>query len=139
MTPDLARAVPQLLACVPGGGDSPKELANRAIEACERFVQHLSRLLGETAVDMLFARSVVLASHEHPWLRVPDQGLAAQGRAALREALEQQQPAAIVSAFAAMLSALVGLLERLIGQGLVVQLLQEVWPTVFVPEAKDVP
>ena len=138
MIRDFARVAPRLLSRAPGDGDTTHDLAARAVQACERLVHHLARLLGDTAVDMIFARSVVLASKQFSWLRAPTTH-AARGPQALREALESQEPASIVSAFVAVLSEFVGILERLIGEGLVARLLNEVWPTVFVPEAKDVP
>ena len=53
--------------------------------------------------------------------------------------MEQQDPAASIEAFVAVLSTFVGLLERLVGEGLVERLLGEVWPTVFSYPAKDTP
>lgn len=137
--PDLARVAPQILARASGESESPKELAARAVQACEQFVRHTSRLLGDLAVDLLFERSLGLAGNSLAWLRLPKQESAVQVRAALQAALEHQDPASIVGGFVAILSAFVGILERLIGPGLVAHVLYEVWPTVFVPEAKDVP
>ena len=88
---------------------------------------------------MLFERSLRLANNHVPWLRVPKRESAAQGRAELQSALARQDTAAIVAAFVAILSELIGILERLIGPGLVARLLHEVWPTVFMPESKDAP
>ena len=88
---------------------------------------------------MLFERSLRLANKRIPWLVVPKQASAARLRAELQTVLERREAEAIVAAFVAILSELVGILERLIGPGLVARLLYEAWPNVFVPEAKDVP
>jgi hypothetical protein len=82
---------------------------------------------------MLFARSVGIASTRHPWLPV------VPTLPTLRDAMEQQDPATIADAFTAILSNLIDLLKRLIGDGLVDRLLNELWPSVFVQEAKDIP
>lgn len=138
LTRDLARAVPQILEAF-GADESSPDAAARVVLACEQFVRHTARLLGEQAVDMLFERSLQLANKRVPWLRVPKRESAAQGRAELQAALARQDAAAIVTAFVAILSELIGILERLIGPGLVARLLHEVWPTVFAPEVKDAP
>lgn len=69
----------------------------------------------------------------------PPGGDASPGRATstLRDAMENQDPESITEAFVAVLLAFVGLLERLIGEGLVARLLDEVWPAVFTHAAKD--
>lgn len=138
----ISSAARQLVAGKPGESDSSKQVAERAAAACEQFSQHLSRLLGATAADMLVQRSVVLASAKLPWL-APAPSRRPVGAVtttqALRDAMEREEPAAITEAFAIILSELVDLLVRLIGEGLVERLLHEVWPTVFVPDVKDTP
>jgi hypothetical protein len=137
---DLGRAARTLLAGESGDGDSSQQVAERAMQACERLVSHVSRLLGELGGKMLFERSVVVASADHPWLRsTANTEQPASATEALRAALEQQEPESIAQAFVAILAALIGLLKRLIGDGLVERLLNEVWPAVFVHEVKDTP
>ena len=133
MTRELGQAARRILASKPGEGNSSKQVAERASHACEQLTLHLTRLLGKTGVEMVLERSVVLASAALPWLAE------ASTIAALRGVMEHQEPAAITEAFVAILSAQLGLLDRLIGEGLVERLLYEVWPSVFVPEAKDTP
>lgn len=135
MTPHFGQIATKLLDGRPGEENSSKELAGRASDAFEGFAQHLSRLLGRIGVEMLLDRSVALASVEIPWLPKPGSG----SRALLREVMERQEPAAITAAFVAILSALVGLLDRLVGAALVERLLHEVWPAVFMPAGKDTP
>ena len=142
MTSELGQAARRLLAGKPGEGSSSKEIAARAAQACERLAQHLSRLLGGTGVQMLLERSIARASVEFAWLAAARSGassVADDGASALRAAMERQEPQAISDGFVAILSAFVGLLDRLIGKALVERLLHEVWPTVFVPAVKDTP
>jgi hypothetical protein len=138
---EIGNAARRLLAGEPGDGNSSKQVAERATQACERLAKHMSRLLGETGVQMLFARSVVIASVQLPWLRTAPSTTTqpASATSALRDAMEQQEPESIADAFVAILSTLVGLLKRLIGDGLVDRLLNEVWPSVFAYEKEDIP
>jgi len=135
VTPDFGNAARRLIAGEPG--DASDKVAERAAQACERFANHLARLLGTTGAQLLLRRSVALASAQFPWLSVAQ----APGDtvSALRTAMEQQAPELITEAFVAVLSAFVGLLERLIGEGLVARQLNDVWPTVFTHPAKDTP
>ena len=136
MTPGFGTAARTLLAERPGQ-DSSEQLAARAAQVCEQFARHLARLLGDTGVRLLLKRSVMRASEQFPWLAAAP--IAETGAAALRIVMEQQDPESITEAFVAVLSALVSLLERLIGEGLVGRLLAEVWPAVFTHAAKDTP
>lgn len=138
---EVGKAARRLLAGEPGDGHSSQQVAERAIQAYERLAAHLSRLLGETGVQMLFSRSIAIASARIPWLHAARSSAEppASARSALRAVMQEQEPESIADAFVAILSALINLLQRLIGDGLVDRLLNEVWPTVFVPEAKDIP
>jgi hypothetical protein len=137
VTPEFGEAARTLLAGPPGNAESPQHLAERAAQTCERLATHLARLLGDSGVQLLLKRSVVLASHQLPWLASGQTGETVVS--AMRTAMEQQDLESISEAFVAVLSAFVGLLERLIGEGLVQRLLAEVWPTVFPYAAKDTP
>jgi hypothetical protein len=135
VTPDFGQAARRLIAGQPGEGSN--QLAARASQECTRFTNHLARLVGQTGAQLLLRRSVVLASPGIPWLAAAlthDDTLSA-----LRDAMEQHEPASITEAFVAVLSAFVGLLERLIGEGLVARQLDDVWPTVFTHPVKDIP
>lgn len=134
MIQDFERAASTLLA---GEGASSAHLAERAAYACEALSTHLSRLLGETGVRLMFKRSLLGATHRFPWLSVASRSDFSSS--SLRDVLAQQPPAEITEAFVAVMSAFVALLERLIGGGLVERLLDEVWPGVFTHAAKDTP
>ena len=136
--PVTERAARRLLAGQPGDGNSSKHVAERAARACEQLAKHLSRLLGETGVHMLLERSIIAGAARYPWLR-PAGGDGKQAKnpcASLRQAMEPQEPGSISDAFVEVMSTFIGLLKRLIGDGLVERLLNEVWPAVFVPAAR---
>jgi hypothetical protein len=116
-------------------------VVERVMRAYGELARHLSRLLGDMGVQMLMDRSVLLASAQIPWLRQMPTGpnRPMRGAAALRVVMEQQESEAIIDAFVAILTTLVGLLNRLIGDELVNRLLHEVWPTIFEHESKDTP
>ena len=135
MTPDFGQAARRLIAGQPDDGSN--QVAARASQECARFTNHLARVVGFTGAQLLLRRSVVLASRQVPWLAAaltPGDTVAA-----LREAMEQQDPESISEAFVAVLTTFVGLLERLIGEGLVARQLDDVWPTVFTHPVKDIP
>ena len=134
MSPEFGQAARTLLA---RDGGSAAELAELATDACETFATHLARLLGDSGIQMLLKRSMLIASRHVPWL--PTGAPETTTLTELRLAMEQHDTEAITEAFVAFLSAFVGLLERLIGEGLVDRLLGEVWPSVFTLPAKDSP
>lgn len=136
MTPEFAQAARSLIAAPSGDADDSHQATERAVHACERLANHLSRLIGEAGVQLLLKRSIVRTGKQFSWLAAgPPSESTLLG---LRKAMEQQDPETIADAFVAMLVTFVGLLERLIGEGLVTRLLEEVWPTVFANAAKDI-
>jgi len=136
VTDEIADAAKSLVGAREAGTPpSSKQIADRASQACERLSQHLSRLLGEAGVGMLWERSIVLASVAYPWLAASK----SRDVAAFNAAMASQSPDAATEAFVAVLSAFVGLLERLIGEGLMQRLLDEVWPGVFSRDVKETP
>lgn len=137
MTSEFARAARSLVAGAPGATETSAQIAERAFQAGERLLTHLSRLLGESGVRLLLKRAIVLASVNFPWLAAAS--TSENMSAALRDALALQDPESITEAFVEILVGFVGLLERLIGEPLVGRLLEEVWPTVFTHAAKDTP
>jgi hypothetical protein len=121
------------------GDDAASKVAARAVEAVERLTQHLAELVGETGVRAVLARSVALSAAAFPWLattipiiRPPDAAWES-----LRAAMAKQDPRRIREAFGVLLSTFVGLLGRLIGDGLVAHLLHDIWPEVFPSAVKE--
>lgn len=136
MTSDLAAAVRKLVA-----GDSAARVAAEAVQACEQLSQHLARIVGEIGVRVLLARSATLTSARFPWLAsaTPTTVSADSPWAALRAAMESQDPHTASEAFADLLATFIELLGRLIGDALVARLLHELWPEVFSSPAKGTP
>lgn len=128
MNPELTAAARKLVA-----GDSSTHVAAGAVHACEQLTFHLARLIGELGTRTLLARSVALTSVRYPWLAntVPRAVPAGAPWVALGRSMELQDPHTASEAFVDLLSMFVELLGRLIGEGLVMRLLQEVWPEVF--------
>jgi len=112
------------------GDDAPRSIvAALAVQRFDELARYLAQLVGEIGVRALFARSVASARSTYPWIAAT----APSGPpwAALRGAMERQEPRAIRDAFAGLLSTFVELLARLIGDGLARRLLHDVWPEVF--------
>ncbi len=137
MTPDFEHAARALVAGQPGDVGSPQLVAGRAAKALDELANHLSRLLGDAGVQLLLKRSIARASATFAWVPAPGDASPDRATSTLRDAMENQDPESITEAFVAVLSTLVALLERLIGEGLVARLLDEVWPAVFTHSAKD--
>jgi hypothetical protein len=106
------------------------EVVERAVRICGQLTHHLSRIIGEIGVTSLMRRSIAIAGTEFPCLHTtPSAGHAACPD--LRVALESQPPGLAADAFLAVLTTFIGLLKRLIGDGLVDRLLDEVWRATF--------
>jgi hypothetical protein len=105
-----------------GGGEHDFDVAQRIMM---RIHQELGKLLGPAGVDVLLARSVVLARRAHPVLAGitagPDGTLAGLDDAALDGVALQEGAMAIVSHF-------IELLVVLIGEDLAMRLVGDVWP-----------
>lgn len=128
---ELAAGVRKLLAPQPGE-ETSQDVAERAARVCERLTQHLARLVGEAGVNALIRRSMVLASSQFPWLSIPLADRAEiDACPALHAVLERQAPTVALEGFVGVFATLIGLLKRLIGDGLVDHLLAEVWPAIF--------
>ncbi len=137
MTLDLAATARRVLA---SEGNAGAPVADCAVLAFERVTVHLSRLVGLTGIKTLFHRSVVLSSRTFPWLVNAAGGSGGDDPiGALGARLADQDPDAVADAFILVLSTFVGLLGRLIGDALVLQLLHEVWPSVVPGDAKETP
>ena len=121
--------------------DSATRVAADAVQACEQLSQHLARIIGEIGVSTLLARSAALTSGGFPWLAstIPRTASADSPWAALRVAMESQDPRTASEAFADLLATFIELLGRLIGDALVARLLHELWPELFSSPAKASP
>jgi hypothetical protein len=136
VTLELAAAVRKLVAA-----DSATRVAADAVQACEQLSKHLARIVGEIGVRTLLARSAALTSGRFPWLAsaIPRTASAGSPWAALRVAMESQDPQTAREAFVDLLATFIELLGRLIGDALVARLLHELWPELFPSPAKGPP
>jgi hypothetical protein len=131
VTTKLADAARKLLA-TESGEVATQDVAMRATQACEQLAQPLSRLIGDLGIRTLLNRSLYLASASFPWLAGANVNRSSDGTAtAFRTRMESQSPEEAADAFVLVLSTVVGLLEKLIGAGLVTRVLHELWPVVF--------
>ena len=69
MTLDLEAVARSLVT-----GSSSAEVAAEAVRSCEQLVAHLARVIGGIGVQMLLARSFVLAGPRSPWLACQELG-----------------------------------------------------------------
>lgn len=122
-------------------GDSTTRVAADAVQACEQLSQHFARIIGEIGTRALLARSAVVTSARFPWLAsaIPKATSADQPWAALRAAMESQDPHTAHEAFGDLLATFIELLGRLIGDALVARLLHELWPELLPPPKKGAP
>ena len=136
MTLDLATAIRKRVT-----GDSTTRVAAEAVQACEQVSQHFARIIGETGARALLARSAAVASERFPWLAgaIPRAMSADQPWAALRAAMESQDPHTANEAFGDLLATFIELLGRLVGDALVARLLHELWPELSPPPGKGAP
>ena len=134
MTIEIVSAARRHLATA-GGEAALAEVASRAVRLCEQLVRHLSQLVGGTGIRTLLDRSVRLASASYPWLGSASTG--SDGPAAALHICLVSQPADVATeGFVLVLSTLVGLLVKLIGEGLVTRVLHELWSTMFPEEVR---
>lgn len=137
MTESFKATAAKLLVGV-GDDAAPSKLAAHVVQTIEQLTLHLARVVGETGVRAIFARSAAVSCAAYPWLArtIPIVAPADAPWGALRVAMEQQSPDAIRDGFIALLSTFIELLGRLIGAGLVQRLLHDLWPDV-VPQAVE--
>lgn len=120
---------------VEGAGGDVEAIAARAARACEQLAHHLARLVGELGIRTLVDRALHLAAARYSFLAPAI--VAADPYAGLQAALVIQPADTAIEAFVLVIVTFVGLLERMIGRGLVTRLLHEVWPAEFPAGAEE--
>ena len=96
----------------------------------EKLRPLLAALVGNTGFRVLLSRALVLAKPQVPWLRAVH--VKADGSLAGPANFEAQvDPETIVAGRIAVLAQLLELLREFIGENLTMQLIREVWPTLF--------
>lgn len=123
---DLAR---RLLGREADAAGAPDALAASAARACERLLGNLSRWVGIDGADALFARALMHAQARHPALRAvrfePRAELCLEG---IAESARTHGAAATAEGVAGILTALIELLGRLVGDDLATQLVEQSAP-----------
>jgi hypothetical protein len=103
--------------------------ADMAVRAWRRLAERLSPIIGERGFRVLYARSLLLAQPDFPFLLLPPPGSDAQESffASLKQSLEGH-PALAADADRALLLTFTGLLNSLIGEGLTARLVHDAPP-----------
>jgi hypothetical protein len=117
--------------------DDAVKVAAHAAALCQQLSKHVARLVGDLGMRALFERSLYLAGASFAALRGTAIGQVEGPYEALRVCLERESPEQGLAAAAHVLTTFIGLLERFIGEGLVAQLLNEVWPAAFPTVVKE--
>ena len=136
MKPEVASAARALLATGYDVSDS-RLIAAHAATVCQLLSKHVARLVGDLGMRALFERSLYIASASFDCLRSMTTDQQDGPYEALRVCLEREAPEAALAAAGHVFTTFIELLERFIGERLVANLLQEVWPDVFADEVKE--
>jgi hypothetical protein len=117
------------------GADSSPRIAERAAEACERLSRSLATIVGEQGVNTLFKRGAAVVSREGAWT-VGANPWEGDSRTDgpwlwLRASMEVQDAETATEAFVLVLSVVMDLLGRLVGEDVMECLLCDAWPSVF--------
>ncbi len=126
--PQIKELARQLLAfeaaANPAGAKDPA-----AFRAIEKLRVPLGRLIGIIGFRSLLARALALAGDEVPWLRALD--IKADGTLeGINQVQAKHDQGEIARGEVALVAQLIGLLVTFIGEGLMLGLVQEVWPKV---------
>ena len=126
--PTLRRFVRRALVDATGAAlPDQAQLASAFDLMCARLHRQLQTLFGSTAVDALFLRALHVATVDFPWLRevVGNGGdPCATGRMASVETFESDT---LQEGLAAVLAHDIALLSALVGEDLVMPLVQQAW------------
>jgi hypothetical protein len=131
---ELAR---RLLARDAPAQDAPEAVAAATERACARVSADLSRWFGIDGTDALFTRALVRAQADHPALanvRYSRQSTVCLER--LSESARIHGAKAATDGVAAILTALIELLGRLIGQDIAMRLVEQSVPTDAADDAR---
>jgi hypothetical protein len=111
-------------------GETASGVAAGATRAGEKLCAHLGRVVGTLGMSALSSRGLALTRSRFPWLVLDAQANPDQCWPALGACLEAQTAEAAREASLCLVSRVLGLLGGLIGDALVLRLLDEVWPDV---------
>ena len=125
-TPALCELAQRILAQETGPADSPEDVAPIALKVFERLRLHLTIFVGEAGYQAMLSRALTLAKREDPWLRERSVLLTN----ATLDLGTNQDTSEAAAGIIALLAQLLGLVTELVGEALMLRLVQDVWPTV---------
>ncbi|MEQ1912389.1 MAG: hypothetical protein ABMA15_26440 [Vicinamibacterales bacterium] len=132
------RVFRRLLDREAGTGANAAAIAAAARRVCERFVEQLTRLIGDAGVAAICARSLHLTERNvHGLASVRASAQGDSPFALLQLSLAQLEPAAATEAAVAVLATASELLASFIGEGLTASLLREAWPQDFAGDTTE--
>ena len=137
MTPALAAQAKRLVEAEAGDASSAAHVAGAAVRACEKLTTHVARLLGHAGIRTLLDRALALTRKSFPWIASIGPGTGESRWAPLHASLLGTDPATGLAAFSMFIATFVELFGRLIGEPLVVRLLHEIWPEIFIGASKE--
>lgn len=123
-----------------GAGRAPdsRAVAETTITTWHHLVTQLSPVIGERGVDVLFNRSLTLASTAFPWFAPGGEfGLGGVPLTALKSRLAAHDVTTALHASQALFMTFTELLSALIGASLTEQLLRPVWSGSQTPAEND--
>jgi hypothetical protein len=126
MDHELAR---RLLAHETAGREDAAEVVAAAERVLRRVYEHLGRWFGSDGIHAVLTRALAHARRSHPALA--HARIATDGELLLHGAepgTEAADPAEVASALTAMIAATIAVLERLLGEGLLLRLVHQIWP-----------
>ena len=115
---------------------SSTEVAAAAARVLEKLAHHFARIIGDVGVEILLARSAITIRSRFPWIDGAAVSDARLPWIALQKTLAHRDADEASRAFAELLTTFIGLMTRFIGESLVAQLLQELWPG-FLPQVEQ--
>lgn len=129
-TPQMRKLAKRLIAHEARENKSSGTISPATFPVPEQLRPLLAALVGNAGFRVLLSRALVLARPEVPWLRAVH--VEADGSLAGPAEFEAQvDPETIVAGRIAVLAQLLELLRDFIGENLTMQLIREVWPTLF--------
>ena len=119
----------RLISYEMSGNKSSETINPAAFQVFEKLRPRLAALMGNGGCRALLSRALVLAGSEIPWLRMVH--VDADGSLQeLEQAVARRDLDAILKGRVVLLAQLLGMLVALIGEGLTLHLVREVWPKV---------
>lgn len=130
-----AEAAKRMLAQECASGGTTELRAAAAVRVYETLFRALAPVIGAAGVWALFARSVRLASADFPCLKEIPMTAApsesdVQGAQHLASCFRKLEPAAVAEGATAVYAAFLGLLAKLIGERLVMQVVKTAFPAM---------